>query len=132
MIDIDYEVLKNTVRNTGTYFNEGKVVKVIGLTIEVEGITAFVGELCTIYNERDKAIKCEVVGFKDGFVILMPLGELIGISAGCRVVPENKPLSVRCGDELLGKILDGLGTPLDGEQIKFGEDYPWKMNLQIL
>lgn len=124
MIDINYESLKSTIRNTETYFNEGKVVKVIGLTIEVEGITAFVGELCTIYNEKNRAIKCEVVGFKDGYVILMPLGELIGISAGCRVVPENKPLSVKCGDDLLGKILDGLGTPLDGQEIKFGEDYP--------
>lgn len=124
MIDIDYDGLKSTIRNTGTYFNEGKVIKVIGLTIEVEGIKAFVGELCTIYNERNNPIKCEVVGFKDGFVILMPLGELIGISAGCRVVPENKPLSVKCSDELLGKIIDGLGIPLDGQDIKFGEDYP--------
>ena len=123
MINIDYSKLEKKISETNTVFTEGKVTKVIGLTIEAEGIKSFVGELCTIYNEMNNSIKCEVVGFRDNAVLLMPLGELVGISPGCRVVPENKPLSVRCSDELLGKIIDGLGNPLDGSRIQFGEDY---------
>ena len=123
MINIDYSKLQEKVKKISTIYSEGKVTKVIGLTIEVQGIRAFVGELCTIYNEMNDAIKCEVVGFRDDAVLLMPLGELTGISPGCRVVPENKPLSVRCSDELLGKIVDGLGNPLDGSTIRGGEDY---------
>ena len=123
MINIDYSKLEKKISETNTVFTEGKVTKVIGLTIEAEGIKSFVGELCTIYNEMNNSIKCEVVGFRDNAVLLMPLGELVGISPGCRVIPENKPLSVRCSDELLGKIIDGLGNPLDGSRIQFGEDY---------
>ncbi|ERK31558.1 flagellar protein export ATPase FliI [Clostridium intestinale] len=124
MISIDFELLNKKVKGLSPTYIEGKVKKIIGLTVEVEGIKAFVGELCTIYNERNVPIKCEVVGFKDNEVILMPLGELNGISPGCKVVPERKPLSVKCSDNLLGKVLDGLGNPLNEDEIGFGEDYP--------
>ena len=124
MISIDFELLNKKVKELSPAYIEGKVKKIIGLTVEVEGIKAFVGELCTIYNERNIPIKCEVVGFKDNEVILMPLGELSGISPGCKVVPERKPLSVKCSDNLLGKVLDGLGNPLNEDEIGFGEDYP--------
>lgn len=124
MISIDFELLNKKVKGLSPTYIEGKVKKIIGLTVEVEGIKAFVGELCTIYNERNIPIKCEVVGFKDNEVILMPLGELNGISPGCKVVPERKPLSVKCSDNLLGKVLDGLGNPLNEDEIGFGEDYP--------
>ncbi|QLY78743.1 flagellar protein export ATPase FliI [Clostridium intestinale] len=124
MISIDFELLNKKVKELSPTYIEGKVRKIIGLTVEVEGIKAFVGELCTIYNERNVPIKCEVVGFKDNEVILMPLGELSGISPGCKVVPERKPLSVKCSDNLLGKVLDGLGNPLNEDEIGFGEDYP--------
>lgn len=123
MLDIDFELLKRKVVNSTAYYFEGRVKKVIGLTIEVEGIRAAVGELCIIYNHKNEEIKCEVVGFKEKEVLLMPLGELIGIAPGCRVVPQGKPLSVRCSDELLGKILDGIGEPFDGEGITGGEFY---------
>ena len=68
-------------------------------------------------------IQCEVVGFKEDCVILMPLGELVGVSPGCKVIGKGVPLNVRCSDELLGKILDGLGHPIDGEAILDGENY---------
>lgn len=124
-LELDFSKLIKKVNNTSTIYSEGVVKKVIGLTIEVQGIKAFVGELCVIYNERNIPINCEVVGFKDEFVILMPLDELIGISPGCRVVPQHKPLSVRCSDKLLGHIIDGLGKPLDSESISMeGEEYP--------
>ncbi|ERI91249.1 flagellar protein export ATPase FliI [Clostridiales bacterium oral taxon 876 str. F0540] len=118
MFSIDFTSLKKKVGDTNLVYVEGLVKKVIGLTIEVEGIKAFVGEVCTIYNEKNVAITCEVVGFKEDNVILMPLGELIGIAPGCRVVSHGKPLSISCSDNLLGKILDGLGNPLEGEILK--------------
>ncbi|AWI03709.1 flagellar protein export ATPase FliI [Clostridium drakei] len=124
MIDINFSSLNKKIEETNFNYSEGIVSKVIGLTIEVEGIKSFVGEVCTIYNERNHPVTCEVVGFREKNVILMPLGELIGIAPGCRVVPEGIPLSVKCSDELFGKVLDGLGQPLDGEEINIGTVYP--------
>nr|WP_317331042.1 flagellar protein export ATPase FliI [uncultured Romboutsia sp.] len=123
MIDIDFKSIINRINSIPEITFEGKVSKVIGLTVEVEGIKAFVGELCIIHNNEGNEIQCEVVGFKEDCVILMPLGELIGVSPGCRVVGKGVPLNVRCSDELLGKILDGLGKPIDGEVILDGENY---------
>lgn len=124
MINIDFNALKAKIKEVDAVHREGLVKEVIGLTIEVQGIKAFVGELCTVYNIKNEPISCEVVGFKAHGVLLMPLGELVGISPGCRVVPERKPLEVKCSDELLGKVLDGLGNPIYGEKIIGGEAYP--------
>jgi flagellum-specific ATP synthase len=124
MINIDFNGLKAKVKEVDAVHREGLVKEVIGLTIEVQGIKAFVGELCTVYNVKNEPISCEVVGFKAHGVLLMPLGELVGISPGCRVVPERKPLEVKCSDQLLGKVLDGLGNPIYGEKIMGGEAYP--------
>ncbi|MGL4847506.1 MAG: flagellar protein export ATPase FliI [Clostridium sp.] len=118
MINIDFESLKGKALEVNPIFVTGVVKKVIGLTIEVKGIRAFVGEKCIIYNERNKEIPAEVVGFKSNYVILMPLGELSGISPGCKVIKTEKPLNVKCSEDLLGKILDGLGNPLSKEEIK--------------
>lgn len=124
-LGLDFNKLIEKVNNTSLIYSEGVVKTVIGLTIEVQGIKAFVGELCIIYNEKNIPVNCEVVGFRDEFVILMPLDELMGISPGCKVVPQHKPLSVRCSDKLLGHIIDGLGKPLDCESLEFdGEEYP--------
>jgi len=94
----------------------GKVTQVIGLTVESEGPPdASIGDVCHIYPSKGaKPLKAEVVGFRDNKVILMPLGELQSISPGCDVVGTGKPLTVQVGSELLGKVLDGLGNPLDG------------------
>lgn len=124
MIDINFNSLNKKIQETNFNYSEGTVSKVIGLTVEVQGIKSFVGEVCTIYNEKNQSITCEVVGFRENDVILMPLGELTGISPGCRVVPEGKPLSVKCSNELFGKVLDGLGNPLSGEEIGISALYP--------
>ncbi|MFR0019273.1 MAG: flagellar protein export ATPase FliI [Paraclostridium sp.] len=123
MIEIDFERLRNKVLETKDVISEGKVTKIIGLTVEVEGIKAFVGELCIVYNYADEPINCEVVGFKDKYVILMPLGELAGVAPGCRVVARGIPLSVKCSNDLLGKVLDGIGNPIDDEEVLGGERY---------
>lgn len=93
----------------------GKVTQVIGLTVESEGPDASVGDVCYIYPYKSaQPLKAEVVGFRNNKVILMPLGELHSIGPGCDVVGTGKPLTVQVGHELLGKVLDGLGQPLDG------------------
>ncbi|MFD0959480.1 flagellar protein export ATPase FliI [Paenibacillus chungangensis] len=96
----------------------GKVTQVIGLTVESEGPDASIGDVCLIYPVKSaKPLKAEVVGFRDNRVILMPLGDLHAISPGCDVVGTGKPLTVQVGSELLGKVIDGLGNPLDGSRL---------------
>ncbi|WP_055108464.1 flagellar protein export ATPase FliI [Paenibacillus ihumii] len=96
----------------------GKVTQVIGLMIESEGPDASIGDLCYIYpSKSSEPLRAEVVGFRDNKVLLMPLGDLQSIGPGCDVVGTGKPLTVQVGSELLGKVLDGLGEPLDGSVI---------------
>lgn len=96
----------------------GKVTQVIGLTVEAEGPEASIGDLCYIYPfKHEKPLQAEIVGFRGNKVILMPLGELHSIGPGCDVVSTGKPLTVQVGQELLGKVLDGLGNPLDGSKL---------------
>ncbi len=124
MINIDFDLLKEKVNEIDTTYYEGVVKEVIGLIIEVEGIKAFVGEVCTIFNIKKEEVKCEVVGFRDERVLLMPLGELVGISPGCKVIPTRRPLEIKCSESLLGKVLDGLGNPIYGDEYLSGKPYP--------
>lgn len=92
----------------------GKVSKVVGLTIESDGPEVDVGELCMIHASRGRRIiRSEVVGFRDNKVLLMPLGEMTGVGPGNLVVASDTMLKVGVGDNLTGRVLDGLGYPLD-------------------
>ena len=94
----------------------GRVRQVIGLVIESEGPSASIGEACLIENGSDKTrVRCEVVGFRDNKVLLMPLGDISGIAPGSRVVAMREPLEVPVGHELLGRIVGGLGQPIDSK-----------------
>ena len=93
----------------------GRVTKVVGLTVEVEGLNTFIGEVCDVHVPGEPGpVQGEVVGFRGPTSLLMPLGELRGIRPGCRVEPLGRALTVRVGEHLLGRVLDGLGRPLDG------------------
>ncbi|MBQ8188828.1 MAG: flagellar protein export ATPase FliI [Lachnospiraceae bacterium] len=110
-----------------TYFKRmGKVVNVVGLTIESAGPDAKMGDLCRIYKEgrSGEYILSEVVGFKNKHTLLMPYEVTDRIGGGCVVESEGAPLSVMVGDELLGKTLDGLGRPINGEEIHCMQSYP--------
>ncbi|MDF2535889.1 MAG: flagellum-specific synthase [Bacillales bacterium] len=99
----------------------GKITQIIGLTIESQGPDVHIGELCSIYpNNSQTPIQAEVVGVKENKVLLMPLGELRSIGPGCDVVASGKPMMVKVGFQLLGRILDGLGQPLDGKPLPLG------------
>ncbi|QTX31668.1 flagellar protein export ATPase FliI [Aminithiophilus ramosus] len=92
----------------------GRVVQVVGLVIESQGPDVKVGDLCEIrFRRRSAALKAEVVGFRGDRVLLMPLGDLQDIGPGCDVVSLGRSLSVPVGEGLLGRVLDGLGRPLD-------------------
>jgi len=93
----------------------GRVSKVIGLTIESVGPNVKLGELCTISrNDEGKKILGEVVGFKEDKILIMPLDELVGIGPGSVVEAIGHQLQVSVSDHLLGRVLDGLGKPMDG------------------
>ena len=92
----------------------GRVVKVVGLIVESTGPYASIGELCYIETPGLDRIAAEVVGFRDDRVLLMPLGELAGIQPGSKVFASGSCLQVPTGDSLLGRVLDGLGNPIDG------------------
>lgn len=92
----------------------GKVSKVVGMVVESRGPDVKVGDLCDIrFRRGERHLQAEVVGFKNDRVLLMPLGELSDIGPGCEVVSMGRPLGVNVGPGLLGRILDGLGCPLD-------------------
>lgn len=93
---------------------EGKVSQLKGLIVEATSVHGAVGDLCRIQLGNGQTVLAEIVGFRDNRVWLIPLGETIGISPGCRVQPVNSALNVSVDDNLLGRILDGLGNPIDG------------------
>lgn len=94
----------------------GHVAQLIGLTIEATGPSAQVGELCTIYpREGGEPLPAEVVGFREQRTLLMPLGEMDGIAPGSLVVSSRRGLTVPVGPELLGRVIDALGRPIDGK-----------------
>ncbi len=96
------------------YQYKGKVSRVIGLTIESRGPAVRLGETCHIYPIKSKEpVLAEVVGFKEDTVLLMPLGEMEGIGPGSMVVATGNTLEVNVGEQLLGRILDGMGNPID-------------------
>lgn len=104
----------------------GRVSKVVGLTIESDGPEVDIGELCLIHASKGKrTINAEVVGFKDNKVLLMPLGEMTGVGPGNLVVASNSVLKVGVGQGLIGRVLDGMGTPIDSKgPIKPEHYYP--------
>lgn len=99
-----------------TYFQRlGKVVKIVGLTIESVGPDAKLNDLCRIIIDKNNgtSILAEVVGFRDKRLLLMPFESVEGIGVGCIVENTGHPLSVLVGDELLGHAVDGVGRPTD-------------------
>ena len=94
----------------------GEVVQIVGLVIECAGLSAPVGSLCEIVSAQDGArTEAEVVGFRDDRTLLMPLGEMMGIGLHDRVTCITRHQKVRVGRALLGRVLDGLGTPIDSK-----------------
>lgn len=101
------------LEQTDDTIHSGRVIQIVGLTIESIGPTTNIGDLCLIQPRTGPGIPAEVVGFKDQRVLLMPLSELTGIGPGSLVTATGSPLIIPVGDKLLGRVLDGLGQPMD-------------------
>ncbi len=109
------EKFREIIWNSSLISQKGKVDKVIGMTIEAVGINASIGEICRIYNGSGGYILSEVVGFRNERVVIVPYDDIDGISPGSLVEAMHDVLQVKVGDELKGRILDGLGRPMDGQ-----------------
>jgi len=92
----------------------GQVREVIGLLVEIEGISGRLGELCAIDRPNEEPVLAEIVGFRGDRTLAMPLGELRGVQSGAMVVSHGNLSMVPVGDGVLGRVLDGLGRPIDG------------------
>ncbi|MBZ4686938.1 MAG: flagellum-specific synthase [Clostridia bacterium] len=126
MTALNLEGYRQRIKKSNLFGFIGKVTRVVGLTIEVKGINASVGELCSIeVAGGGKRLLAEVVGFKENSTLLMPFGELGGIAPGCSVYPLGRSQKIRVGEELLGKVVGSLGEVLQGESLKLtGGSYP--------
>jgi len=94
---------------------EGKLTRMVGLTLEAVGCRAAIGSRCQIETKSGKLIEAEVVGFAGDRIYLMPTGELQGLEPDCRVIPMGKNSLAKVGPALLGRVLDGSGKPLDNK-----------------
>ncbi|MBI4477479.1 MAG: EscN/YscN/HrcN family type III secretion system ATPase, partial [Acidobacteria bacterium] len=92
----------------------GRVLRTVGLVVESRGPRARIGELCQIERAGERPLNLEVVGFRDGHLLTVPLGHTAGIQPGDRIVARGVLAGVPVGDALLGRVIDGLGGPLDG------------------
>ena len=106
--------LRSRIADARLVQNCGRVTQMIGLVIESDGPMASVGEICSIQQQgRGEGLLAEVVGFRDKKLLLMPLGDVHGICPGSEVVATGHSLRVPVGDELMGRVIDGMGHPLD-------------------
>ncbi len=116
MNTIPYDLYARRIDEISTIKHSGRVVKIVGLIVESEGPAVSINDLCQIENiETGKKIKAEVIGFRDNRILLMPLGSVSGITPGAVVISTGEQLRVGVGEELIGRVIDGLGHPIDGK-----------------
>src|SRR6185437_2823065 len=120
------DTFADVIADTPRFDRYGRVTRVVGLVIEATGIDVGVGELCRVTSlTDDRSVLAEVVGFHEDNVILMPLGELDGLHAGSFVQPLGRSFGVDVGPSLLGRVLNGLGHPIDDKgPIEFTDRVP--------
>jgi len=98
-----------------SYRIDGRVTEVVGLVVEATCPDGSVGDLCTIDVKGSKPMRAEVMGFRDGKMLLMPLDATVGVAVGSRVTLSSEALTIPVGQQLLGRIVDGMGRPIDGK-----------------
>ena len=122
-LQIDFSKYPRAIEQAEMVKVIGKVVQVVGLIIEAQVGGVSVGDLCTIRIEKEgRESFAEVVGFRENRVLLMPLGSTAGIAPGSQVVAAGRPLMVRVGPRILGRVLGGLGEPIDDRGPVLGEE----------
>jgi flagellum-specific ATP synthase len=101
----------------------GRVVEITGIIVKATGVKASIGESCSIIS-GNVALDAEVVGFRDGKVLLMAIGDLSDIRSGSRVLPVGRKVSIRVSPALIGRVINDRGEPIDGKGPIHGTDYP--------
>ena len=126
MMNIDFEKYRRTIEDIQPLNTYGKVSGVIGLLVEGHNPEASIGEMCRVYpDSNSRTISAEVVGFRKEKVLLMPFGGLDGVGPGCRILSTGKKSNVRVGRSLLGRVIDGRGSPIDDRgPIEAEDEYP--------
>jgi len=102
---------------------EGRITRSVGLTLEAVGLKVSVGHQCEVINDDGRRIEAEVVGFAGDRVFLMPIKRVEGLQPGARVVPVSAQQGMRVGPQLLGRVLNGIGQPLDGKGPLLGDEF---------
>ncbi|MCD6570275.1 MAG: hypothetical protein J7L53_06190, partial [Deltaproteobacteria bacterium] len=114
MKSVDIDVCIKRIRDLDPVQVRGKVTNIVGLVVQGHGPGSAMGGMCEIYSrDMKKSIMAEVVGFRDKHVLLMPLGDLDGIGPGSSIVARRSSPTVKLGNAMLGRVIDGLGRPLD-------------------
>jgi flagellum-specific ATP synthase len=122
---IKWDKYFNAANSCQTVRLTGKIIKVAGIVAEANGPRLSVGSLCAIKNSEGLNIQAEVVGFNEKSIIIMPFGEMRGIKPGSQIRAISKKPGVHVGEAYLGRVVDGLGRPIDGKGIIRGEkEYP--------
>jgi flagellum-specific ATP synthase len=123
---VDYAKYHRLLDQVNPIRVHGKVSEIIGLVVVGHGPVVSIGEMCDIFQGgADKPLPAEVVGFKDGKVLLMPLQTLQGLGPGCRIMSLGRKASVNVGKNLLGRVIDGLGNPIDNKgPVECESEYP--------
>ncbi len=125
MLKLDISRYFQVVETAHTHKFHGKVTQVVGLVIEGYCSEASIGALCEIHPRDGMPIPAEVVGFRDNKTLLMPLGEVRGVGLGSLITVKREKASLAVGNALLGRVIDGLGIPIDGlGEILGDEEYP--------
>lgn len=123
---IDLKKYHHTLKELNPIKINGKVNRVVGLVVEGNGPDSSIGGLCDIYPKGSRrAIVAEVVGFKGNSILLMPLGDTRGIGPENLIIAKRERASIKVSDELLGRVIDGLGNPIDDKgPIHIGVEQP--------
>jgi flagellum-specific ATP synthase len=122
---IDLKKYSSFIDKTDFVKKTGKVNRVIGLIIEGDGPAVSVGSLCSIYSKNREPIQAQVVGFQDNRVLLMPLGDIMGIEPGSVIEAKEESPTYKLSNALIGRVIDGNGMPIDGKgPITAGVEYP--------
>ena len=115
-LDERFAFMEDGISGVRTFDKVGTVRRVTGLIIESEGPEVSIGQVCSIVSDRhDEKIEAQVVGFRDNFVLLMALDSVHLIHPGCKVSSQRNNNFVPSGPALLGRIIDGMGRPIDGK-----------------
>ncbi len=122
---IPFEEYHEIIKNTSTISHCGVIVESRGLLVESKGPRSSIGEICIIDCGADNKVLSEVVGFRDNRLLLMPLGDLSGISPGVKVSATGSQFMVNVGPNIIGRVLDGFGNPIDGKgPLELSEVFP--------